>query len=219
MARRRAASYTLAAALTLLFLSVAASPVSSRPPSIPSVEGQSTTSVKTGGWNVASIIAMSVGIVVTLVVILSLSNTMYHRHASLRIHRQLLEHISHITQFTPPILDQQPPDTGAGVGAGTSTSRPQAPWRTTTGVAADAYHLALLMSSTAHLSPTVHSAIQEQIQPMLTRSVATPAESKMRAPPVEDKVLGRREDIVSQSHPNGQATVEGRLAITTRLVP
>lgn len=220
MARGRAASYTLALLLLLLFIisAVTASPARNTPRQhstapLPSVEGPSTTSVKGGEWNVSSIIGITVGIIVTLLVILALSNTVYHRHASLRIHQQLLERISRITQLSPPVLDNQPPDTSAGAGTG----RPHAPRRMTPGVASEAYHLALLMSSAAHLSPNIYSAIQEQIQPMLSSPVVPPAESKMRAPVVEDKVLGRREDIASQGRQSGQAGVEGPLVSMPRL--
>lgn len=224
MARGRAVSHALAVLLhLLLFLvsAVAASPASdtrrqdSWAQTVPTTNSHANTAVTGGGWNVASIIGISVGIVVVLLVILSLSNSFYHSHASLRIHQQLLERISHIAQYTPPI---DAPDTGAGAGAGAGAGRPHAPWRMTPGVASDAYHLALLMSSTAHLSPTMYSAIQEQIHPRLLNPPAPAAETKMRAPVTEDKVLGRREDIESQGRQSEQAAgVEGQIPSFPRL--
>lgn len=222
MARGRAASHTLAVLLCLLFLiCVTAVPTSNAiPAQLPGQNG-STTPAKGmgGGWNVATIIGMTAGIVVTILVMLSLASTVHHRRASLRIHKQLLERISHIAEHNPSILASQPPETGAGVGTAAGTGRPQAPWRTTSGMAADAYHLAVLMSSAAHLSPTVYSAIQEQIQPTRPSQSVPPVETKTRAPIMEDKVLGRREDMVSLGGRSRQAADADGVSSAARLAP
>lgn len=127
------------------------------------------------GFTGASAIAVSVSAVLVLAVALSLAYSVYYRHAKLRLQKKALARLGPL----PPLVEGQQP------------LRPIAPWRTTTGVAPDGYGLALLMASTARLSPAVYSALHEEAQ----RSLAVPVESKTRGAVPEDKVLGRREDM------------------------
>lgn len=158
-----------------------------------------TTIDNHGGFSVASSVGVAVGATFTLAVIMSLSYTAYYRHAKLQLHKQLLERLG---PLPPQAQDRH-------VQVATQVAAPERPRRTRT--AADTLGLAVLMSSSAQLSPVVYSAIQEE-EP---QSLIEPAEAKTK-PITEDKVLGHHADIIPLERSFGQAAIDGQLLAISR---
>lgn len=152
-----------------------------------------------GGFSVASIIGVAVSATFTIAVIISLSYSAYYQHAKLQLHKQFLERLA---PHAPRTEDQQ---------AGVSPEDVIADISRRTRTAADAYGLAVLMSSSAQLSPAIYSALQEEE----SSSPIAPAEAKAKAV-MDDKVLGRREDILPLGHQFSQAAVDGQAFLMSR---
>lgn len=166
-----------------------------------SQDGQPDTTIDDhGGFSVASSVGVAVSATFTLAVIMSLSYSAYYRHAKLKLHRQFLERLGPLAP--PQVQDQQ-------AQVAPQVIVPEGHRRTRTAV--DTYGLAVLMSSSAQLSPAVYSALQEEEpQPLMA-----PAEAKTKAT-MEDKVLGRRQDVIPPSRPFGQAAMNGQLLTMSR---
>lgn len=165
-----------------------------------SQDGQPDTAFDNhGGFSVASSVGVAVSATFTLAVIMSLSYTAYYRHAKLQLHKQLLERLG---PLSPQAQSQQ-------ARVAPQIASPEGHRRTRT--AADALGPAVLMSSSAQLSPVVYSALQEEEpQPLIK-----PAEAKTR-PITEDKVLGHRADIIPLERSFGQAAMDGQLLAISR---
>lgn len=143
---------------------------------------------------------IAIGGALALAMILSLLYSIHYRHAKLQLQRQYLDQRSPL----PPEQAQQPAQGQCPAG---DVVRPSALRRTTAGVAADNYGLALFMASSAQLSPAVYAALMEQE----ASSPNLPIESKMKAIPQEEKVLGRREDFRALGSRSGQNAAPVRI--------
>lgn len=132
-----------------------------------------------GGFSTASIVSVAIFAAFTIAVIVSLSYAAYYCHAKLKLQKQLLE------RLVPSTFHAQ--NQQAGVFPEVAVS--DVSWTTQT--AATTNSLAVLMSSSAQPSPASCAALQEE---QLKSSIA-PVEAKAKAV-TEDKVLGRRQDIM-----------------------
>lgn len=161
-----------------------------------------TTIDNHGGFSVASSVGVAVSATFTLAVIMSLSYSAYYRRASLKLQKQFLDRLG---PLAPPQAQDQQAQVAPQVNAPERHRRP-------TRTAPNIYGLAVLMSSSAQLSPVVYSALQEEEpQPLIA-----PAEPKTKAPPVEPKSLGHHGDIMPLSRPFGQAAMDGQLLAVSR---
>lgn len=162
--------------------------------------GQPDTAIdEHGGFSVASSVGVAVSATFTLAVIVSLSYTGYYRHAKLQLHRQFLERLG------PPASqaqDQQAENSS-------QAASPAIHRRTRT--APDTYGLTVLISPPPQRSPDIYSTLQaEQPKPPVTS-----LEAKTKAAE-ENKVLGRREDIIPLGRQFGHAARDGQMLAILR---
>lgn len=164
-------------------------------------DGQPDTTVENhGGFSVASSVGIAVSATFTLAVIMSLSYSAYYRHAKLKLYKQYPERLR---SLVPQAQDQQAQVAPQG-------TVPERHRRTRT--APNTYGLAVMMSSSAQLSPVIYSALQEE-EPQPLNATAEP---KTKATPTEPKSLGHHGDIRSLSRPFGQAAMDGQLLAISR---
>lgn len=163
-------------------------------------DGQPNTTIDThGGFSVASLVGIAVSASFTLAVIFSLSYSAYYRHAKLKLHRQFLERLGPLTSQAQGQQIEASPE--ATIPDSSRTIR----------TAADIYGLTVLMSPPAQPSPDVYTNLQDE-QP---GSPSAPDEAKTRAAE-EDKVLGRREDIIPLGRRFSHAARDGQMLAILR---
>lgn len=165
-----------------------------------SQDGQPDTTIDDhGGFSVASIVGVAVSATFTLAVIISLSYSAYYRHAKLKLHRQYLERLG---PFASQAQNQE-----ADVSPEAAIPDEFRSMRT----AARAHGLAGSISSSAQFATFTYSAAQEH----QLESPTAPVEAKAKAA-VEDKVLGRREDLLPLGREFGHAARNGQMLVAFR---
>lgn len=151
---------------------------------------QATT--RNGGFNVANSIAIGLIAVFTLCVLVALCYSIYYHQAKLKLRRADLERSER---------PESPEAQVTGVNLEASVT-PTSPNMTTAGPPAD------IAGRSVTMAPLANSALQSTEEELKSTAMA---ETKTKAVMLEDKSLGRCEDIRPVRHNFDELSLEGQL--------
>lgn len=148
-----------------------------------------------GGLTFAGPLGIVIAVFICAVIVMAVIYSIYYHHAKLRLHRA---HLERSEMNNPPEAREADINLEVAIPAPPPNTETHAVLnRETTRITPQMSSCAVLMSSSAELSPAVYSALQDSdLEPKSPIS----EDAKIKTMVQEEKALGRREDIMADRH-------------------